>query len=200
MTSFSTIQLDRNNKMKELVKKLREFLNANPALEKFISEMKETAEQQLSFFRDKYHLWKPKPNCKKASTQYTSYSLSVEFDLNENYAMGNPILLYWLVYWCLRFPTEKSMSDRHLLEKIFLFCRQTHRLFANRTNITQAVVSLYVNCIYFWTVYILWDLMKSSFHKKWCPNFVSTLREFGCRHNGNLSCQRIYFLNWGPKK
>lgn len=56
MTSFSTIQLDRNNKMKELVKKLREFLNANPALEKFISEMKETAEQQLSFFRDKYHL------------------------------------------------------------------------------------------------------------------------------------------------
>ena len=60
MAMISTIQLDRDNKIKDLDKNVTSFQNTTTALEKEFSDIKETTDHQTSIIHDKIFSLKAK--------------------------------------------------------------------------------------------------------------------------------------------
>ena len=83
MAMFSTIQLERYNKFKELDQKVTSIQGNNKALEGEISDIKETTEHQFSVLRDEISPLKSKIKLQENTHIAHLDSLSVKIASNE---------------------------------------------------------------------------------------------------------------------
>ena len=93
MAMFSTIQLERDNKIKELDQKVASIQSTNTALEGEISEIKETTEHQFSVLRDEITSLKSKIKLQENTHIAHLDSLSVKIDSNEQYERRDALIL-----------------------------------------------------------------------------------------------------------
>ena len=76
----------------------------------------------------------------------------------------------WLFH---RQTSYRQASCRQtLLWKNIFADRHTDRFFAKRTSLLHTVVGLYLKCLYFWKVYVLWERIQVSLERKGCPIFL----------------------------
>ena len=104
MAMFSTIQLDRDNKIKDLDKKVTSFQNTTTALEKEISDIKESTDHQMSILRDKISSLKAKIVTQENTHTFHLNSLTNKIDCNEQYERLGALVLSG--------PLVPEVSDR----------------------------------------------------------------------------------------
>ena len=71
-TLFSTMQLDRDNRIEELEQKVTSIQNTNVDLEDEISDIKKTTEHKFSVLCDEISSFESKIKSHKTSNQHTS--------------------------------------------------------------------------------------------------------------------------------
>ena len=93
MAMFSTMQIDRENKIKELNQKVSVFQTANTALEGEISSIKQTTEHQFSILREEISSLKTKFRSREKTHTAHLDSLIVKIGSNEQYERRNVLIL-----------------------------------------------------------------------------------------------------------
>ena len=87
------MQLDRNNKIKELDQKIISFKSMNTALQDEISDIKETTEHQFSVLRDEISSLRSKTKSQENAHSTHFDSLSVKIDSNKQYERRDAFIM-----------------------------------------------------------------------------------------------------------
>ena len=140
MALFSTMQLDRDNKIKELDQKVSSVQSTNTALQEEISDIKETTEHQFSVLRDEISSLKSRIKSQENAHSAHFDSLSEKIDSNEHYEWRDALILFE--------PLVPLVSDCEDCDQLF------QRLFRDDTQwilifmIFQLLIALFV--VEFW--------------------------------------------------
>ena len=128
---FFTIQLERDNKIKELDQKVTSIQSTHTALESEISDIKETTEHQFSVLRDEISSLKSKIKLQEKTHIAHLDSLSVKIDSNEQYERRDALILSGPLV-----PEVSDLEDcKHLIQQLF---RDLARLNIHISNISIA--------------------------------------------------------------
>ena len=131
MAMFSTMQIDRENKIKELDQKVSVIQTANTALEGEISDIKETTEHQFSILREEISSLKTKIKSQEKTHTAHLDSLSVKIDSNEQYERRDALVLSGPLV-----PEGTDREDcKQLIQRLF---RDHTRLNINISDISIA--------------------------------------------------------------
>ena len=107
---LSTVQIDRDTKIKKVGHKVAVFQKPNTALKEEFLDIKETTEHLFSIFRNEVSYWKTKIKSPKKKTHTTDIdSLWVKIDSNEQYELCNTLILSG--------PLAPEASDRENFKK-----------------------------------------------------------------------------------
>ena len=131
MAMFSTIQLERDNSIKELDQKAASIQNTNTALEGEISNIKESTKHQLSALRDEITSLKSKIKLQENTNIAHLDSLFVKIDSNVQNERRDALILSEL----LVHEVSDGEDCKHLIQRLF---RDHVRLNINVSNISIA--------------------------------------------------------------
>ena len=110
MAMFSTIQLDRDNKIKDLDRKVTSVQSTTTALEKEISDIKESSDHQISILRDEISSLKTKIKAQENTHTTHLNSITNKIDSNEQYERRDALVLSG--------PLVPEVSDREDCKQI----------------------------------------------------------------------------------
>ena len=131
MAMFSTIQLERDNKIKDLDKKVTSIQSTTTALEKEISDVKESTDHQMSILRNEISSLKTKLITQENTHSTHLNSLSNKIDSNEQYERRDALVLSG--------PLVPEVSDREDCKQIIQRLLRDHtRLNLNVSDISTA--------------------------------------------------------------
>ena len=128
---FSTIQLDRDNKIKDLDKKVTSIQSTTTALEKEISDITESTDHQMSILRNEISSLKTKLITQENTHSTHLNSLTNKIDSNEQYERRDALVLSG--------PLVPEVSDREDCKQIIQRLLRDHtRLNLNVSDISTA--------------------------------------------------------------
>ena len=131
MAMFSTIQLDRDNKIKDLDRKVTSVQSTTTALEKEISDIKESSDHQISILRDEISSLKTKIKAQENTHTTHLNSITNKIDSNEQYERRDALVLSG--------PLVPEVSDREDCKQIIQRLLRDHtRLNLNVSDISTA--------------------------------------------------------------